>query len=600
MTSGSGVAASSQHDRVPRHTPFSGSLPLALMGFIMTAPHRTRPLTRLGAGLLSGALALSLGGLTTAAFAATAPRAGLAPAAAGSDANRGGPASLGTAASSAIRQIAPGGLGRLTYNGTVDVAALPQISAAAAVAAGSGHHALTVDSWFRGPRTSAASKSTTAAGPLVTTPTVIHLNKGGTRGSQSSCSCQPPDTNAAISATRIVEAVNLSLTIYKRGGALISRTSLASWWPTTRSISDPHILYDNAAKRWILVFIPVPTSTTDTPTMYVAASTSADPASTWHRYTVTFSGGLFPAGTLLDYPMVGQDRNAILIGSNNFQLGLGGFSYLNSTIFAVPKSAAYGGLGFSFPAFATAFSTYPAIPRGNPMSAYGTSYALAANDAGGYSLYAMTNTGGTPTYTLQATTAGALWSPPPAALQPAPNQGVQLDTLDGRIQSPPVQADTFLWFTHSVALGSFPAVRYGAIPLSASGTGGASAQTANAFASSSSYDWNPSIALAEPTTNSVRIFLGWAMTDPTNGVNVSMRVSGVGPGEGVPSLAGIGTTVFTGGGSTSQTRFGDYSSVQMEVANISTTCRANTQALFTNQVFNGGDWQVRLARVGTC
>ncbi|MFN8085381.1 MAG: hypothetical protein U0Q14_14240 [Dermatophilaceae bacterium] len=91
----------------------------------------------------------------------------------------------------------------------------------------------------------------------MTTPTVIHLNKGGTRGSQSSCSCQPPDTNAAISATRI-EAVNLSLTIYKRGGALISRTSLASWWPTTRSISDPHILYDNAAKRWILVFIPVP------------------------------------------------------------------------------------------------------------------------------------------------------------------------------------------------------------------------------------------------------------------------------------------------------------------------------------------------------
>ena len=170
------------------------------------------------------------------------------------------------------------------------------------------------------------------------------------------------------------------------------------------------------------------------------------------------------------------------------------------------------------------------------MSAYGTSYALAANDAGGYSLYAMTKRGH-PDLHPQATTAGALWSPPPAALQPAPNQGVQLDTLDGRIQSPPVQADTFLWFTHSVALGSFPAVRYGAIPLSASGTGGASAQTANASPARRAYDWNLSIALAEPTTNSVRIFLGWAMTDPTNGVNVSMRV-GVGPGEGVPSLAG--------------------------------------------------------------
>ena len=123
-----------------------------------------------------------------------------------------------------------------------------------------------------------------------------------------------------------------------------------------------------------------PYLTAATPTMYVAVSTSADPASTWHRYTLTFSGGLFPAGTLLDYPMVGQDRNAILIGSNNYQLTAGGWNYLNSTIFAIPKSAAYGGLGFSFPAFATAFSTYPAIPKGNPMAAYGTSYALAANE----------------------------------------------------------------------------------------------------------------------------------------------------------------------------------------------------------------------------
>ncbi len=570
------------------------------MGFIMTAPHRTRPLlTRLGAGLLAGALAVSLGGLTTAAIGLGAPRAGSTPTG-GTDANRGGPAAVATAATAAVRQIAPGGQGRLSYNGTVDVAALPQVSAAAAVAGGSGHHALTVDSWFKGPRTSAGSKAASVAGPVVTTPTVIHLNKGGTRGFQSSCSCQPPDTNAAISGTRIVEAVNLSLTIYQRGGALISRTSLASWWPTTRPISDPHILYDNAAKRWLLVFIPVPTSTAATPTMYVAVSTSADPASTWHRYTLTFSGGLFPAGTLLDYPMVGQDRNAILIGSNNYQLTAGGWNYLNSTIFAIPKSAAYGGLGFSFPAFATAFSTYPAIPKGNPMAAYGTSYALAANDTGGYSLYAMSNTGGTPSYTLQATTAGGLWSPPPAARQPAPNQGVLLDTLDGRIQSPPVQADTFLWFTHSVALASFPTVRYGAIPLSASGTGGATATTANAYATSSSYDWNPSIALAEPATNSVRIFLGWAMTDPANARNVSLRVSGVGRGEGVPSLAGLGTTVFTGGGTSSQTRFGDYSSVQMEVAGISLSCKANTQALFTNQVFNGGDWQVRLARVGTC
>jgi hypothetical protein len=127
-----------------------------------------------------------------------------------------------------------------------------------------------------------------------------------------------------------------------------------------------------------------------------------------------------------------------------------------------------------------------------------------------------------------------------------------------------------------------------------------SATTENAYQSGTSYDWNPALTLAEPMSNSVRIFLNWAATDPTNGQNVSLLVSGVGPGEGVPSLAGIGTTVFTGGGSPSQTRFGDYSSASMDVVNVSASCTFNTQALVVNQVFNAGDWQVRLARVGTC
>jgi len=434
---------------------------------------------------------------------------------------------------------------------------------------------------------------------VVTTPTVIRLNKAGTAESQASCTCQPPDTNGAISSTRIVEAVNLSLTIYKRGGGLVSRTSLASFFPTSRSISDPHILFVNVAKRWILVFIPVPDSSSSTPQMFLAVSTTADPGGSWIKYTLSFSGSLYPLGTLLDYPMVGQDRNAIIIGTNNFQFNGSGFNYINSTAFAINKAAAYAGSGVSFPAFSVAFSTHPAIARGVPMRSYAKSYLLAAN-GGGYTLYYLSNTAGTPTMTQQGTSAGGLWSPPPAATQPAPNAGVRLDTLDGRIQSPPLQADSFLWFTHAVNVGGFPAVRYGAISLASSGTSGLSVTSANAYASGTSNDWNPSLSLAEPSSNSVRIFLNWSVNDPAAGQNVGQRVSGVGPGEGVPSLAGIGTTIFTGGGSTSQTRFGDYSSTSMDVKNVSSTCNKSTQALVVNQVFNGGTWQVHLARVGTC
>jgi hypothetical protein len=376
---------------------------------------------------------------------------------------------------------------------------------------------------------------------------------------------------------------------------------LASFFPTSRPISDPHILFDNVAKRWILVFIPIPETTSTTPAMYLAVSTSSSPTGSYFKYTITFSGGLFPPGTLLDYPMVGQDRNAILIGSNNFQRNSsGGFDYINSTAFAVPKSSAYAGAGFSFPAFPVAFSTQPSIARGVPQKSYPNTYWLAANSGGGYTMYDMTNTGGTPTMVQQGTSANGLWSPPPPANQPAPNSGQQLDTLDGRLQAPPIQADTYLWFTHTVALSGFPAVRYGAISLSQSGTGGLTPTTANAFATSSSDDWNPSLNLAEPTSGQVRLFLNWTYTDPSAGTNVSLRVSGVGPGEGVPSLAGIGTTVFTGSGSSTNSRFGDYSSVAMDTVNLSSTCTKAKNALVVNEVFNTGSWQARLVRIGTC
>jgi hypothetical protein len=498
------------------------------------------------------------------------------------------------------RTVSPGGRGVLHYAGRVRFADLQNASRADQRTRT--RSALRKPGFFHGPDVAADVSKAVGRSPLVTTPTVVHLNKGGTTQSQSSCGgCQPPDTNGAISGTNIVEAVNLALTVYGRGGALVSRKSLASFFPTSRSISDPHILFDNVAKRWILVFIPVPETTSATPQMFLAVSTSSSPTGSYFKYTMSFGSGLFPLGTLLDYPMVGQDRNAILIGSNNFQrTSSGSFNYLNSTAFAIPKSAAYTGSGFSFPAFPVAFSTQPSIARGVPQKSYPNTYWLAANGGGGYTLYRMTNTGGTPTMVQQGTSANGLWTPPPAANQPAPNTGHLLDTLDGRLQAPPVQSDTFLWFTHTVALGGFPAVRYGAISLSQSGTGGLTPTTANAYATSTSDDWNPSLSLAEPVTNSVRIFLNWAYTDPAAGKNVSLRVSGVGPGQGVPSLAGVGKTLFTGSGSSTNSRFGDYSSVSMDTVNLSTTCTKDKNALVVNEVFNSGAWQVRLARVGTC
>jgi hypothetical protein len=542
-----------------------------------------------------GVLVVALAGLTAETSAGARASLTLAP-------NSGGGAA-DQLAQGTMKRIAPGGTGRVNYIGKSRMSQQPDATARDLRSTG-GRSALRVPHWFKGGDVGARiAKTAPAAGPLVTTPTVIHMNKGGTKQSQSSCgSCQPPDTNGAISSTRIVEAVNLSLTIYKHGGGLVARKSLASFFPTTRPISDPRILFDNRSNRWILVFIPIPETTTTTPQMFLAVSTSSDPNGSYFKYTISFSGGLYPPGTVLDYPMVGQDANAVIISTNNFQFNGGtSFTYLNSAAFTIPKSIVYAGGGFSFSSFPVAFSTHPAVARGKPIHTYTNSYMVAANSSGGFNLYFFTNTGtSTPTLTLQGTTANALWSPPPAAAQPSPNQATFLDTLDGRLQAPPIQADSFVWFAHTVNLSGFPAIQYGALNLATSGTGGVATTTQFAFESATSYDWNPSIALSEATSNQVRIFLNWAVTDPSTGQNVSLRVSGVGPGEGVPSLAGIGTTVFTGSGTSTNTRFGDFSSAVVEVKGISSTCLYNTQALVVNEVFNSGSWQARLARVGTC
>lgn len=98
--------------------------------------------------------------------------------------------------------------------------------------------------------------------------------------------------------------------------------------------------------------------------LFLAASTSGNACGTYFVYTLTFTGGLFPNGALLDYPYLGQDRAAILSSTNNFNPG-----YINSTAWSVSKALVYSGAAVSFPAFAVAFSTAPVTVTGIPIGA---------------------------------------------------------------------------------------------------------------------------------------------------------------------------------------------------------------------------------------
>jgi PASTA domain len=138
-------------------------------------------------------------------------------------------------------------------------------------------------------------------------------------------------------------------------------------------------------------------------------------------------------------------------------------------------------------------------------------------------------------------------------------------------------------------LARFPTVRYGAVNVSTN-----TVATAMAFRSSTNDDFNPSLAVGlGPSGTSV--FLNWAFTDAPAGTATSDVIDMLPAGQPIANLIGTGA-VYVAGSTTSQTRFGDFSSVSVDPQVPGGSCAVATQQYFSA----GGTWNTRLARVGNC
>jgi hypothetical protein len=112
----------------------------------------------------------------------------------------------------------------------------------------------------------------------------------------------PPDTNAAVGATQVVQWVNESFAVFNKttGGAVLGPVAGNTLWKgfggpcETANDGDPIVQYDKAANRW---FMAQPVFTA--PFMIcIAVSTTSDATGTFHRYS--FAMNDFP-----DYPKFG-------------------------------------------------------------------------------------------------------------------------------------------------------------------------------------------------------------------------------------------------------------------------------------------------------
>jgi hypothetical protein len=398
-------------------------------------------------------------------------------------------------------------------------------------------------------------------------------------------SCQPANPNVGLGQAEIMQTVNLRLFVTDKTGVEVCDIDLFQFFTGVDTITDPHVLYDNVNQRWLIAASVVAANSDATPAMWVGATTNDEACGIWNLARITFSGNAFPNGTTLSAPIFGQDRNALLVSTDNITP-----SSENFTVFGVPKTGLYNATSFSFTAFGTASRTAPVSNAGIPMISTSFSYFLGAVPGTGYRLYRLSNSGGSgATLTLLGTVSASFSAPTRRVNQPGTS--VTLDPSDGRIASAPMNDGSFIWFTHVINDSGFPTVRYGAINISSG-----SATLAEAFHSNTSDDFNPSIGIGNNPGGGNFIFVNWAYTDSPNGVATSMTVDSVTPHNGVPDLVGTGNILVNGSRTTTESAFGRYSSVGIDPTASAGSCAVATQQYFVS----AGTWRTRIARLGSC
>jgi hypothetical protein len=132
----------------------------------------------------------------------------------------------------------------------------------------------------------------------------------------------PPDTNAAVGATQVVETVNVAYAVYDKatGTQIMAPKSIQTLYTplggqcATGNLSDPVATYDKAAGVWVITMIAFNNSFSQN-NACVAVSTTSDATGTYHLYSFNYGR------TLPDYPKLGVWPDAYYLTTDSFPNG---------------------------------------------------------------------------------------------------------------------------------------------------------------------------------------------------------------------------------------------------------------------------------------
>jgi hypothetical protein len=295
---------------------------------------------------------------------------------------------------------------------------------------------------------------------------VIGQNFSGTNSNQSVFF--PPDSDGAIGPNnRFVEIVNGAYAVYNTtNGSLVgSRISQDTFWTNAgvslggASSGDPHVMYDASTGHWFAVAIDNLTTNNH---VLVAVSNSSDPTAGWKGFALQENNGRFN-----DFPMLGMNKDALTVGTNDFN----GTNPDRVSLLVVPKADLIAGsvanakflntFNPSVDPTTTGFSAHPVQDFDNTS---GKNSVLSAFNDTSLKLSTITNTNTTTTglNTTGGFMASSSPSPTPAGMGLAHQAGTTTGIADNdnRFSANVIQVNGQIWAVQTVQNGTYAALRW--------------------------------------------------------------------------------------------------------------------------------------------
>jgi len=403
----------------------------------------------------------------------------------------------------------------------------------------------------------------------------------------------PPDTNASVGDTQVVEWVNESFAVFnKTTGALVYGPAAGNTiWSgfgggcQTNNDGDPVVHYDRIAKRWIFTQFSVST----TPFLQcVAVSSTSDATSAYHRYS-------FQMPNFNDYPKLAVWPDAYYMTFNMFS----GNSFVGGRACALNSAAMQAGNAATAICFQLSSSfggLLPADLDGATLPTAGSNEFFLNFGTNSLNLWKfhvdfVTTSNSTFTGPTKLTVAGFSEACGGGACVQQSGTNEKLDSLGDRLMYRLAYrkfADhEAIVATHSVAVGSsrknpYTGVRWYEI-RNPSGTPTVFQQST--FSPDTTFRGMPSIAMDKVGN----IALGYSAS--SSSIHPAIRYTGRLSTDPVNTM-GIENVVISGTGSqtTGLNRWGDYSSMAVDPTDDCTFWYAN-EYIASNGTFN---WHTRL------